>query len=301
MIRLSLVAALALASILSGCAATGGSWQLVQPYGKRSDMVVARDGVALRLVPPELPEEDEWDEDFEPGRIGLVARFPGLEPFAIPVLEHVSDTFGYTVGIGRLNPADPSPAIVIAGHTGGMHCCHTLQVVSLVDGRPKIAILPLRDGESEDGFPRDLDGDGTVDFVRPDARFNYAFTAYAFSVAPPRYYNVIDGEARDVSAAPRYAPLYRKFTAAMRRECAGDKGGRNGACVAYAAAMARLGEAEEGIAFAVRHAEPSDWYPDSCTVPLDAEDTCPEGKEREFASFEEALRWFLADTGWIEA
>ena len=263
--------------------------------------MVARDGVALRLVPPDLPADDEWGEDTEVPRIRLVAEFPGVAPFAVPLIETVGDTYGYSVGIGRLNPADASPAIVIAGYTGGMHCCHTMQVVSMVGGEPRIAELPLRDGEPEIAFPSDLDGDGTIDFLRPDGRFNYAFTAYAFSVAPPRYYNIVDGEARDVSTAPRYDALYRRFAAAMQRDCASDEKGRNGACVAYAAAMARLGKAEDGIAFAVTHADDSGWYPDSCKVPLDEEDACPDGKERSFASFEDALRWFLADTGWIAA
>lgn len=292
---------LAIAAILlplTGCASTGGSWQLVQPFGKKEDVVVARDGVALRLVPPTLPDEDDLDQDTEIPRIALFAEFPGLPRFGVPTLENVGDTYGYSVRIGRLAAGDPSPAILIAGYTGGMHCCHTMQVVSLVDGKPAVAVLPLRDGEEETSFPRDLDGDGTVDLVRPDGRFNYAFTAYAFSIAPPRYFNIVRGAARDVSSAPRYAPLYRSFADEMGDKCASGEPGRNGACVAHAAAMARLGETEAGIAYAVRHAAKIDWYPDSCTVPLADDDACPSGKEREFASFEEALRWFLADTGW---
>lgn len=293
----SLAAILAAAVLLSGCAAAG-DWRLVHPFGKKDDIVIARGGASLRLIPPVMPPEEDLDEDTEIPRIGLVAQFAGRAPFAVAPIDTVGDTYGYSVGIGRLSPGDSSPAIVIAGYTGGMHCCHTMQVVTLSRGVEKIAVLPLRDGESEEGFPRDLDGDGTADFLRPDGRFNYAFTAYAFSVAPPRYFNVIDGEARDVSTAPRYAPLYRKFAVAMRKECTSGQGNRAGTCVAYAAAMARLGEDEAGIAFAAAATERSDWYPYSCTVATDDEGVCPEGKEREFASFEEALRWFLADTGW---
>ena len=98
-----------------------------------------------------------------------------------------------------------------------------------------------------------------------------------------------------MTAAPRYAPLFRDFAARTLGHCRKpDELERNGACAAYAGAMARLGTQEEGIRIAVAYAAESDWFPDDCLVPS-LDNACPEGKERKFAGFEAALRWFLKE------
>ena len=88
-------------------------------------------------------------------------------------------------------------------------------------------------------FPKDLDGDGVADLVLPDDRFAYAFTFFAGSYMPPRVWNVANGQVVDVSAQPRYAAIFRKDMAGAETYC---KQHANGACAAFVADAARLGQ-----------------------------------------------------------
>src|SRR5690606_22399010 len=119
--------------------------------------------------------------------------------------------YGISVGIGRMGPDDPAATVLIAGYSGGAHCCATLQAVSLVDGGPVSAILPMKDGAPLDRLPQDLDGDGVRDFRWIDNSLLYAFSSYAASWPVPRIYNLRAGTVADVSREPRFAPIYHKF------------------------------------------------------------------------------------------
>ena len=62
--------------------------------------------------------------------------------------------------------------------------------------------------------------------------------------------------------------------------------------------MALQGQAEDGIRTAVERAGEPLWYPFDCTVDL-VDDACPEGNERAFAGFEDALRWMMRQHGYL--
>ena len=63
-------------------------------------------------------------------------------------------------------------------------------------------------------------------------------------------------------------------------------------------AVAIQGKAEEGIRTAVGLAREPVWYPIDCTVEW-VDDQCPDGKLREFAGFEDALRWIMRENGYL--
>lgn len=91
--------------------------------------------------------------------------------------------------------------------------------------------------------PRDLDGDGTVDFVMHDANFVAAFSGNASSIEPPLVFNVTKDGMRDVSSRPGFRRFYAQAARELRSECFHPGGNRdhNPACAAYVAAAARAG------------------------------------------------------------
>ncbi len=250
---------------------------------------VADEGVTVTLTPG--PPDDESDAI-------IVVQFPGVAPYQVPTDEYRASIYGISVGIGRMAREDPAPTVLLGGYSGGAHCCATLQVVSLVDGRPTAMILPMTDGEPADAFPTDLDGDGERDIRRDDDSLLYAFTSYAGSTSVPRFYNLRRGELVDVSRKPGFAAIFRDFAEAALAECRKREVESAGPCAAYAYAMALQGKAEEGIRTAVTLSREPVWYPLDCTVEW-VDDRCPEGKERTFAGFEDALRWMMRKHGYL--
>ncbi len=201
--------------------------------------------------------------------------------------------------LGRLSKDGPVVAF-FQDYTGGMHCCQRMRVVTPAGDTLKVAELGGYDG-AEIGWPGDVDGDGTRDFVVRDDRFLYAFESYAASVAPPKVLNVIDGGVRDVSANPRYARIFEKAAASARKACIGEKY-PNGACAAWAAAAARLGtlDAVWPVILAEYRKDPAAW-PDRCNVARDADGQCPEGQLVEYPDYPAGLRAYLAELGYIPA
>lgn len=270
------------------------TWQNVNPLVTQKTATVRADGVVVQIE-PKVDIDTVDGEQFEIGTVSIQVSFAGGEPFAVALDDAVSPTHGVWVGTGTLNRTDVDPVVILTGYTGGMHCCATLQVVTRHQGTVRVLDLPMMDGDPDSGFPRDLDGDGTADFRRADDSFLYAFTSYAGSWAPPRLWNLRGGEMVDVSAEPRFAKFWQREAKKVGKQC---RKGQVGACAAYAAAMARLGKADEGIAAALTHAPKADWLPEPCTAEL-VNDECPEGKIRVFGGFEEGLRWLLSERRYL--
>ncbi|MEO6388207.1 MAG: hypothetical protein ABIT16_04475 [Croceibacterium sp.] len=299
-----LVAALA-ALALPACtpaAEAASKWQSVYPSSKQKSVTVADQGVTV-IVTPAPPYDEDADDTHDSFRNSyedatVDVQFPGLPAFRVPKDEFRSSPYGISVGIGRLNRQDATPTVLLSGYTGGMHCCATLQVVSLVDGQPVVDTLPAMDGEPLGRFPRDIDGDGTIDIRWFDDSLLYQFTSHAGSWQVPRIYAIERGHLVDVSREPRFAPVFRDFARETLDACRKGEAGHNGACAAYAYATAVLGQADQGIRTAVSLAEASDWLPSECTVAY-VDDMCPEGKEMTFDGFEQGLRWIMHKNGYL--
>lgn len=298
-----LLAALA-AALAWAAPAQARTWQQVFPLQEQRTFTVASEGVTVTVAPtpPHDDEAEETDESlgesFGEEDATITVHFPGVPPFRVPADEHRSTIYGISVGIGRMAPGDAAPTVLLGGYSGGAHCCDTLQLVSLVDGEPTAVTLPMTDGEPDDAFPTDLDGDGERDIRREDDSLLYTFTGYAGSWPVPRYYNVRAGQPVDVSKAPGFARYYRRFARKALRECRAGGVENAGACAAYAHAMAQQGQAEEGIRAAVSLAREPVWYPLDCLVD-EVDGECPGEQWRQFAGFEDALRWIMRKNGYL--
>ena len=102
---------------------------------------------------------------------------------------------GFTVpsagfGVGKLDPQSSSRQVIFTSFTGGLHCCTQITVLEMFDGKWRQINLGQWDGDALRDFPRDVDGDGTLDIVLKDDRFDYAFAPYTESHKPPRIFNV---------------------------------------------------------------------------------------------------------------
>ncbi len=201
-------------------------------------------------------------------------------------------------GVGRLDTLGLTEEVIFSTFSGGAHCCTSVQVLKLVDGRWKTIDLGQWDGGGLGSFPTDIDGDGYADMVFSDDRFAYAFTNYAESRMPPRVFEIRNGAAQDVSASGRYRPLYEEDMKEAQRDCAMHN---NGACAAFVADAAHLGlfgRAWEEML--TNYDAKSDWdYPTKCNV-VTADGQCPKDEVQKFTNFPDALAWFLAETGYTK-
>lgn len=294
---------LAVAAALAGAVPVQAQvWEQVHPLHDLQTFTIESGGVTVKVIPPPpYPEGREVSDEEHAAAYAdakITVQFPGMPPYELPKDEYRSTPYGISVGIGRMAPGDAVPTVLIGGYSGGMHCCGTLQAISVVDGAPVSTLLPMKDGEPLDAFPKDLDGDGVRDFDWIDQSLLYAFTSYASSWPVPRIYNLVEGELADVSREPRYARRFERFARRALRACRADNSENAGACAAYAYAMAILGDAEQGIRTAVMNAEPPPWYPYDCLAE-EVDGQCPEGKLRQFAGFEDALRWMMRRHGYL--
>lgn len=196
---------------------------------------------------------------------------PGFMPitFRFPLEEGTSfdDTGDYRIGIGKLTRGDPLPSLIIMQHSGGAHCCWKMKVV-----QPQGDGFVLTEMNSWDSvafaywwqnsdykaplrFPIDETGDGIVDFVMKDDRFNYAYAGYADSNPPPLILNVVDGKRVDVSRLAAFRKLFADFGNEAKQGCdngsSGDDFANAHACLVYAASAARLGKAEYATATSI--------------------------------------------------
>lgn len=194
--------------------------------------------------------------------------------------------------------------LLVETYTGGAHCCDHVQAAVPTATGFHVVDLGTYDGDRIGQLPRDIDGDGIVDFLVRDDRFLYAFSSYAESLSPPKILNLRGGEAVDVSERPSYRPVFAKAAARLRRACLPRRGGPlDGACPAYVAAAARAGDLDRAwkdvsAAYSGKKHDPM-WLPEGCTLPLDDDGACPKGSEITYRSYLEALRAFLVTRGYI--
>lgn len=234
--------------------------------------------------------------------VAAAIRIPGFQSIIVNEESASSASYARWVGIGKLAANDPAPSVLLQGFSGGAHCCATLLVITPSVGRLKVITFDAVDGEGETSFPRDIDGDGTVDFVRQDDSFRYQFASGAGSYSPPVVLNVYKGQLVDVSVQPAYRTLWIKFAAQTRAACADHSNDdRNGACAAYVAASARLGKFETAMVEVDKlvNQKPGIELPTNCAA-AQVNYACPAGKEIKFSTFRSALVWFLQKKGYID-
>jgi hypothetical protein len=265
-------------------------------FSQNSELVtVSYDGVEVTLQ----PFTDKTTSSVE---IVALIKANGFAPISIREGLVTVSYHPVEVGIGKLDNSDPVPSVLLGGYSGGAHCCATLIVITPNAGKLKTLEFEAIDGGPETEFPKDINADGIVDLVRQDDSFRYQFSSGAGSVSPPRIFNIYKGQIVDVSDQPAYRPLWLELARNTRVACA-DRSDldRNGACIALAAAGARLGNYSSFLREAVANANSSNdaVLPEGCETEL-VDYVCPKGKEIKFYTFETAANWFLREQGYIQ-
>jgi hypothetical protein len=146
------------------------------------------------------------------------------------------------------------------------------------------------------GTLRDFDGDGNVDFIRADGAFVNHFTHWIEGREPPIILNVVDGEARDVSARPQFRRLFARAASQLREECLHpNRMSPNGACAAYVAAAGRAGTFRKAWAEMLGAYDRGSKEGLECRLNM-PDDSCPPSQLK-YATYPEALRAFLREQG----
>lgn len=138
---------------------------------------------------------------------------------------------------------DREPEVLADFYSGGAHCCTYSAIYRYVRGRYVRRVFSW--GNPGYGLTG-LDRDARPEFVTEDDRFNYAFTAYAFSRAPIRILSYDRGRLREVT---------RRFPGSIARDAASAlrdyrtlpaHSDARGILAAYVADEVLLGHAERG-------------------------------------------------------
>ncbi|HEY1630499.1 MAG TPA: hypothetical protein VGF56_04250 [Rhizomicrobium sp.] len=223
----------------------------------------------------------------------LTAAAPGAKSGVLRGEPGMNGSAAY-FGIARIDPRNPDPVILMSTYTGGAHCCDAVKLLERAGAGWRVVDIGMWDGDVLSDMPKDVDGDGVIDFVLNDNAFLYAFSSYAGSFPPPKILNVVDGKVIDVSKAPRYRKLFLAHMEAAKKDCAGHD---NGACAGYVASAARAGLHKRAWAFMLAHYDlHSSQWPTRCKGKW-VDGDC-KGAERKPKDFPQALSWFLADTGY---
>lgn len=209
-------------------------------------------------------------------------------------------SFEHKLGVGLLDRRG-TRFVYLQSFTGGAHCCNEVQVAVIGPRSIRVVQLGAFDGGPTDAFPRDLDGDGLVDFEQQDDSFLYSFSSYAGSMAPPKILNIVGGRAVDVSSRPGFRRLFRDAMNRARPNCLRRDGERNGACAGYVASAARAGQFASAWAVMLRaYDRNSGWeLPGGCRVRLDSGGECPPASVIRYTNYPDALRAFLVRQGYI--
>ena len=140
---------------------------------------------------------------------------------------------------------DAEPEVTVSLYSGGAHCCVVAQVYDWV--APGYDVSEHWFGDA----PFRIRG---TRFHSMDARFAYAFTAYAFSRFPVMVREYAGGAWTDVTQA--HLDLVRRDARAQRREARRLRREGypvKGAVAAYVADRARLGAKADALAWAARY------------------------------------------------
>jgi hypothetical protein len=94
--------------------------------------------------------------------------------------------------------ADEEPEVWVDRYTGGAHCCLESRFFRWLPERRRYAMT--FHGWADIGYrAKNLDGRGHVELVSADARFGYAFTAFAASAFPIQIWHFDRGQMVDVT------------------------------------------------------------------------------------------------------
>lgn len=206
------------------------------------------------------------------------------------------------IQIVEMDPSNPYPEVLLSSFTGGAHCCNQIQVLTsdrAGESWREVALGPFDGGDSPAEDPL---GSGRYLIVDVDNRFLYRFACYACSSAPARIWELQGDAFVDVSHRPEFRSIHRRNLQRMA-EWFQQKNPEspNGFLAGYVANKSLVGELYDGWDRMIqRYDASSDWGLKECKGDYDENGKCL-GREIVYASFPEALRAFLVETGYMNA
>ncbi|MDQ0248674.1 hypothetical protein J2W22_000721 [Sphingomonas kyeonggiensis] len=199
------------------------------------------DGIRIGIAPvpcgtPAQTEACRWDGHNNQADVTITPAG------GAPVVVRTTDQAAYyRLGVVRFNARDVRPGLVIENRSGGAGGDVWIQLfLPEKSGYREVRLPGHLQGELP-GVLRDISGDGTIDFVLGDGRFDGRFGCNACTPRPPMVLTLRGGQPVEVSREPGYAHIYREDMARLRPACLSERRDRNGACAAYVADAARIG------------------------------------------------------------
>jgi hypothetical protein len=138
------------------------------------------------------------------------------------------------------------PEVVVSTFTGGAHCCTEYTIHGWQQN--KFVTTTTGPLDSGGGQFKDLNGDGTLEFLSADNAFLYAFDSYAGSFPPTRIYQYKAGKL--INATRQYPKVLRahawEMYQAFQRTQKEAEFSRNGVLAGYVGQKILLGEYSQG-------------------------------------------------------
>lgn len=186
---------------------------------------------------------------------------------------------------------DAVPEVIVSTFSGGAHCCTNFTI----HGWRRMQSITTETGllNSDGGEFKDLDGDGTQEFLSVDNSFLYAFDSYAGSYPPTLIYQYKAGKL--VNVTRKYPKVLRAHAWEMYQTLTQnpkEMSSMNGVLAGYVAQKILLGEYTQGWNLMLaRYDRKSEWgleiYKGDKAV----------GK---YPDFPTALKAFLINTGYLD-
>jgi hypothetical protein len=228
----------------------------------------------------------------------LTVSSTGRRPLRVEGAEGLARPYAGFLVIPADRPRGHS-VILFRSYSGGAHCCDVYKLIEPMRRGWRVRTVGSWDGGTGP-LPQDVDGDGRIELVAEDQRFNYRLTSHAESVLPPVVFVVRDGKLVEVTTEPRFQRLFTDRVAKLRTDCQESESAL-GPCLGYVAVAARAGQAK--TAFKVLEGKPlesdrGDWVvPEHCGG--SPAGCATEKPTRSFTDRREAVVYFLTDLGYL--
>jgi hypothetical protein len=176
-----------------------------------------------------------------------------------PLEDGVLSTHASNIFLKDLD-GDRTPEVIVETYSGGAHCCTSFEIYSWQQNKFLTASIGMRNGSG--GSFKDIDGNGSQEFLSYDNSFLYTFSSYADSFPPTQIYNLRQGKLVETTRNyPKYLrERLKSFEKAIAKLKGSPSGGGNGVLAGYVAQKSLLGEFPEAWEVLLKNYDPeSDW------------------------------------------
>ena len=238
------------------------------------------------------------EQDPEGAMPVLTVVTAGRRPLRVPGVPGLASAYAGFLVFPAERPRGQS-VILFRSYSGGAHCCDIYKLIEPTPSGWRVHRAGSWDGAGPE--PQDADGDGRLELVARDQRFDYRLTSHAESAMPPVVFVVRDGRLVEVTREPRFRALFVKALPQLRTACM-ESDSPLGPCLGYVAVAARAGEAKRALQLLDGRPDKAE-FGDAWEVPERCGGTpagCAHEKPtRKFKARREAVVHFLTDLGYL--